>query len=372
MEFFNKKEEVLDIQITPLGKRLMQLGQFKPKYYAFYDNDIVYDGKFADLNEEQNQIQERIKETPRIKQQIYLYSAEKKITSNTTDKDLMSYDENLFQNKSLTGVQTLATEYNVQNEESKQKEFEMFGPLGKMALHSSNAPSWKIDFFETELTGATTIVTGSNNQRIPRLECDLQYKFRINKVDPKRLLEPQNEDFLFELEENLFISNTQVTSDGTYISVVPDALFIKATENNTDFLNENFDIEKYWPELTKHQRDLICKYNKNFNIDKYWPELTEYQRELICEYNENFDADKYWPELTESQRNLICRLYKDIDIDIDKYWPELTEYQRDLVCKYAFKNMDIEKHWPKLTKRQKKSLYRRVVLKSKERPKITA
>jgi len=279
MEFFNKKEEVLDIQITPLGKRLMQLGQFKPKYYAFYDNDIVYDGKFADLNEEQNQIQERIKETPRIKQQIYLYSAEKKITSNTTDKDLMSYDENLFQNKSLTGVQTLATEYNVQNEESKQKEFEMFGPLGKMALHSSNAPSWKIDFFETELTGATTIVTGSNNQRIPRLECDLQYKFRINKVDPKRLLEPQNEDFLFELEENLFISNTQVTSDGTYISVVPDALFIKATENNTDFLNENFDIEIFRVLSTGQEQQLYFDHDGQSVFDgtplsvSYWFDL---------------------------------------------------------------------------------------------------
>ena len=34
MEFFDKKEEVLDIQITPLGKRLMQMGQFKPHSYA--------------------------------------------------------------------------------------------------------------------------------------------------------------------------------------------------------------------------------------------------------------------------------------------------------------------------------------------------
>ena len=147
------------------------------------------------------------------------------------------------------------------------------------------------------------------------------------------------------------------------------------TEEQRNFMcmhNSDMVIDKYWLELTESQRNLICKFNKNFNIDKYWPELTEYQRELICEYNENFDADKYWHELTEYQRDLICRLYKDIDIDIDKYWPELTEYQRDLVCKYAFKNMDIDKYRPQLTKRQKKSLYRRVVLKSKERPKITA
>ena len=110
MEFFNKKEEVLDIQITPLGKRLLQLGQFKPKFYAFYDNDILYDGKYGGLTETQNEIQERIKEVPRIKQQTYLYSPEEKINSNTTDKDLMIFNENLFQDRSLTGVQTLTKE----------------------------------------------------------------------------------------------------------------------------------------------------------------------------------------------------------------------------------------------------------------------
>jgi len=96
MEFFNKKEEVLDIQITPLGKRLLQLGQFKPVAYAFFDNDIVYDGKFAGLLEKQNDIKERIKEVPRIKQQTFLYSPEEKIQSNTEESDLMS---TIYKNK---------------------------------------------------------------------------------------------------------------------------------------------------------------------------------------------------------------------------------------------------------------------------------
>ena len=47
MKFFNPKEEVLDIQLTQQGKRLLSMGKFMPKYYAFYDDDILYDSSYA-------------------------------------------------------------------------------------------------------------------------------------------------------------------------------------------------------------------------------------------------------------------------------------------------------------------------------------
>ena len=243
MEFFDKKEDVIDIQITPLGKRLMQLGQFKPKFYAFYDNDVLYDGRYAGNTEIQNDIQERIKETPRLKQHVYLYSAEGKINSNTTDSDLMSYDENLFQNGALTGPQALISENNMQKEESKQRQHEMFGPLGNMSFHADSTPSWNIDFFEAKLTGSVVVVTGSNNERIPSLECDSQYKFKLNKIDPLVLEDPKNNELLFRLEEELFITTTPVTKDGSFLRTKQDPFFIKVIENNTNFQNDNFDIE---------------------------------------------------------------------------------------------------------------------------------
>jgi len=245
MEFFDRKEDVIDIQITPLGKRLLQLGQFKPKFYAFYDNDVMYDGRYAGKTEIQNEIHERIRTTPRLKQQTYLYSAEGKINSNTTDTDLMSYDENLFHDKSLTGVQTLASEYNVQKQESKQRQFEMFGPLGNMSFIASSVPAWNIDFFQAELTGSATVSTGSFNERIPNLNCDIKYKFKMGYIDPQNLIEPKDNAAMAQIEDHLFITTTPVTKDGTFLTVKPDALFIKAIENNTNFLNENFDIEVF-------------------------------------------------------------------------------------------------------------------------------
>jgi hypothetical protein len=43
MTFSNKKEEVFDVQLPSEGRRLLSLGRFKPKYYAFYDDDVLYD-----------------------------------------------------------------------------------------------------------------------------------------------------------------------------------------------------------------------------------------------------------------------------------------------------------------------------------------
>ena len=48
MRFFDKKEEVLDIELTQYGKHLLSRGKFKPTYYAFFDNNVLYDPEYAD------------------------------------------------------------------------------------------------------------------------------------------------------------------------------------------------------------------------------------------------------------------------------------------------------------------------------------
>ena len=60
MTYFNKKEEVFDVQLTSEGRRLLSLGRFKPSYYAFYDDDILYDFGYASGTEIQNLAQQRI------------------------------------------------------------------------------------------------------------------------------------------------------------------------------------------------------------------------------------------------------------------------------------------------------------------------
>ena len=68
MEFFNKKEEVIDLQLTQYGKYLLSQGSLKPVYYAFYDEGIVYDSNYAGFAEMQNNAKDRIQnDSPNIK-----------------------------------------------------------------------------------------------------------------------------------------------------------------------------------------------------------------------------------------------------------------------------------------------------------------
>ena len=66
MTFFNKKEEVLEVVLTRVGREKLATGQFIPTHYEFVDEDILYDKRnisfTGDSFEEQNEIKDRIKE----------------------------------------------------------------------------------------------------------------------------------------------------------------------------------------------------------------------------------------------------------------------------------------------------------------------
>ena len=86
MEFFDKKEEVLDIELTPYGEFLLAKGKFKPDQYAFFDEEIMYDGEYGNIAEFQNEIKDRIKGNARIKPWVIYKSVEK-----PTWKDIMPW-----------------------------------------------------------------------------------------------------------------------------------------------------------------------------------------------------------------------------------------------------------------------------------------
>ena len=76
MSFFDRKEEVIDLQMTQFGKQLFADGEFKPVYYAFFDDDIIYDINYTGHTEAQNETSERIKTAARLKTQYVHYGIE--------------------------------------------------------------------------------------------------------------------------------------------------------------------------------------------------------------------------------------------------------------------------------------------------------
>ena len=42
-KFINKKEEVIQMDLTAYGKHKFSRGEFTPAFYTFHDDDIMYD-----------------------------------------------------------------------------------------------------------------------------------------------------------------------------------------------------------------------------------------------------------------------------------------------------------------------------------------
>ena len=49
VKFFDQKEEVIQIELTPYGREQYSSGKFSPKYYTFHDTGILYDGTLGSL-----------------------------------------------------------------------------------------------------------------------------------------------------------------------------------------------------------------------------------------------------------------------------------------------------------------------------------
>ena len=98
--FFNQKEEVLQIELTPYGKHKLSNGEMRPEYYAFYDDSILYDGKLGGIVENQNAIVERIENTPQLTPQGCFKSNESQeirtVGLNISDYDTLTEANSKF------------------------------------------------------------------------------------------------------------------------------------------------------------------------------------------------------------------------------------------------------------------------------------
>jgi len=109
MSFFDKKEEVIDIQLTQYGKALLASGKFRPYSYEFYDDDVIYNIEHIGKIEAQNDIQDRILSSAKKKPAISIYGSETKVqetnylgaqkdgkqqlSPNSVDNDLLLRDK---------------------------------------------------------------------------------------------------------------------------------------------------------------------------------------------------------------------------------------------------------------------------------------
>ena len=228
MEFFNKKEEVLDLQLTQYGKYLLSIGKLNPAYYTLHDDNVIYDSEFSQGAELQNEARVRIQtDTPTLKAQYNFVSLD----------SMQSKDPNFQDDKERTGV--------------------MSRPLATSNLGSDKIPSWNINALGgVFLTGSTTsVITSSASsivQEIPQIGAEVTYY--ATPVMFEELTEDVIEDIEMGLLDGVEQSvlegdgitfGTEVLSDGSSFLIDGDDLILQIVEDNAPMGNDNFEVEVF-------------------------------------------------------------------------------------------------------------------------------
>ena len=125
-KFLNKKERVYDIKLTNYAKYLLSVGKYKPMFYAFFDDNVLYDvkyrrgvptgaghlpdGRAADTRppESQNNVNIRIKENTPYIESLTVFNDISSESQLITNKDV---DEStLFRHPELEEMYRYARE----------------------------------------------------------------------------------------------------------------------------------------------------------------------------------------------------------------------------------------------------------------------
>tara|TARA_A100000172_G_scaffold700_3_gene674 strand:+ start:7646 stop:8620 length:975 start_codon:yes stop_codon:yes gene_type:complete len=247
MSFFNKKEEVIEMKLTEYGKRKLELGRLNPTFYAFFDDDILYNTDAAGFTEAQNDADRRIRfDTPSLRVQKSTTGAETRV--------------NQFQEAVLEGQQDAAGNYVIAENsvafvdtfqdtpQFAQKFFLGSDPLGTSDLKTQYAPAWHINALAGEISSSqyyqTVNLTSSNTglgdgivRNIPQIDITIDYKTFYSSDD-------EMDDFTAEQAEKI-IRLTEDNPAGVALYLEENYLVLDVVERNTDNLKDNFEIEVF-------------------------------------------------------------------------------------------------------------------------------
>jgi hypothetical protein len=273
-KFLNKKEQVFDLKLTSYGNYLLSQGTFKPTYYAFYDDNILYDIQYASgldgqstpefvvsPKELQNDIQRRIKdETSYIESFVLFEEVEHQAqqmtqelrenqvgtekTSTTTCTETSPGRFVCFTDMGAPGAYEetyrgiFASDYNPTQEEPRKDFFKYNAMIGDAYLDGDTqaAPAWKIITLQGLIISSATEDV-RNRVKIPQINMDLKYIKEVNDNDFLARIDPHS--------ISQIASSTGPFKDNRVVSLKLDDAVIYADEVNTELLNENFEIEVF-------------------------------------------------------------------------------------------------------------------------------
>jgi len=320
MKFFDPKEDVIDLKMTQYGKHLLSKGKFTPKYYAFFDDDIIYDIKWVtgSLSERQSDIEDRIQdETPRPRIQNCHHGVE---------TEIKKINELVRQKKAKLGDDML--------QPMAAKHHTVTLPLGNSSMRTDKLPAWQTYFLKGRLDESVDYITGSSqNIKIPQLDCAVTYKVRAfaegevgGDMLGKRFDSPEEQsdmDFV-GIESGLY----DEFEDGSRLQVFKDYILLEIEEANTEYLDENFDIEVYEIKTTAASGSQLPGEGKGE------------KEELMPLYFARQHADLgsvYLTNAPEGSAQSVNTMFPDVDPNYVEYFFDVSvdrEIDRGIVCEH--------------------------------------
>lgn len=267
MSFFDNKQETINIELTSYGKFLLSRGKFKPVYYAFFDDDIVYDSQYMELTESQNDIQQRImNETPIVKPQYSFVNLDNTMQKNVnfiSEYDAVS--NNLTQQKELIKI--------LESQNSIEKNYSLSMPLGRSSYNSDYYPAWNITMISGAISSSAQYVDNSDGTKntlqpylkIPQLNLRDSIQDVMIKLDSDFLsipLDYENIGFIVDID-----------GETKTVNLKKNFYTIDVLEKNVDDIKENFDIEVYVEE------------NNDINEEKSWKQLNFIKKPVYIKDN---------------------------------------------------------------------------------------
>lgn len=225
MEFFNKKEEVLEVKLTNYGRDRLAAGKLKPVYYAFFDDDIQYDVSGSGISEDQNYSEVRIQsQTPKLKIVPTREGAETRV--------------NRFVNAISSALNPIGglTSDPVNNVQAFQQQ--PYGdrgridayPMGRSSLNSQYAPAWQMEILSSPSASSAQAYLNEDDfiQHIPQINITVDYEtyYKSGQITSDSITD--------------YLGDSQI-----FLALSENYLMVELLEKNTPFEKNNFEIEVF-------------------------------------------------------------------------------------------------------------------------------
>lgn len=228
MTFFNKKTEVMQIEMTPYGRYLYSIGKFKPHSYEFVDDDINYKVSGEAQEDAHNRI---LNETPKLK-----------INRSFQDEAPQVESPSLIRNQRKMIIK------------NDQKNPSLFS-LGKSSYSGAGTPNFQVSMLLGQISGSSLVHEVSSSQPpgvgsisgsvfIPQIDIDLNFVASLKN----NLLEPVGFSNI----------SSDVADDGTYIELRYEEPIIHIKEFNSFYEKENFEIQVF--KLSEERDQMVPLY----------------------------------------------------------------------------------------------------------------